>query len=209
MKLKNAKHEAVLQHYVASQDRVGWKSYKHVYAESSQRAAETGWSRLLKGAEFSARLAELEQAVVDRVVEKTGITKERVLQELALIGFGTLQDVRDIFGGGDLRELRREDAAKISELVVDSYMDGAGEEAREVKRVRVKLWDKRAALVDIGRELGMFKTRHEHTGKDGAPIETKDATERPSELEFARRLLFALERGARAKKPSPAASKKG
>jgi hypothetical protein len=35
--------------------------------------------------------------------------------------------------------------------------DGRGENARAVKRVKFKLRDKRAALVDLGRHLGMFQ----------------------------------------------------
>lgn len=214
--LKNAKHEAVLQHFVSSQNRVGWKSYQRIYSGASQRAAEVAWSRLLKDAEFDRRREALEAAVVERVIEKTGITKERVLEELALIGFGTLQDVAAVFEDGEISSISREHAAKISELVVDTYMDCAGNDAREVKRVRLKLWDKRAALVDIGRELGMFKSRHEHTGRDGAPIETEDKTpEKPSTIEVARRIAFVLERAGRKlsenkapAKASPARSKR-
>ena len=45
-------------------------------------------------------------------------------------------------------------------------------EAREVRRVKFKLADKRAALVDIGRHLGMFPNRTELSGPGGGPIET-------------------------------------
>jgi phage terminase small subunit len=205
--LKNAKHEAVLQHYLQSADRVGWKSYRAIYRRSSQRAAETAWSRLLKDAEFAARKTFLENAVVERVIEKTGITKERVLEELALIGFGTLKDVAVVFHNGDIESIDREHAAKIQELVVDSYQDGHGDDAREVKRVKLKLWDKRAALVDIGRELGMFKNRHQLTGGDDGPIEVADVTEAPSELDIVRRIAFALERAGRKLKTDPPAPK--
>ena len=36
--------------------------------------------------------------------------------------------------------------------------------------VKVKLHDKRAALVDLGRHLGMFKDTLEHSGPDGGPV---------------------------------------
>jgi phage terminase small subunit len=45
-----------------------------------------------------------------------------------------------------------------------------GEKARDVKRVKFRLADKRAALVDLGRHLGMFVNKHQYTGKDGGPI---------------------------------------
>jgi phage terminase small subunit len=195
--LKNAKHEAVLRHYISSQARIGWKSYAAIYSKSSQHAAEVAWSRLLKNAEFAARLSELDKAVAERVVEKTAITKEAVLAELALIGFANMQDYAVIFPDGDVSTISREHAAAVQEIVVDTYMDGHGDDAREVKRVRFKLGDKRAALVDIGRELGMFKNKHEHGGEGGGPIKFEDETERPGELEIARRIAFALERAGR------------
>ena len=43
-----------------------------------------------------------------------------------------------------------------------------GEDARAVKRVKFKLHDKCAALVDLGRHLGMFDAKHK---QPDAPIE--------------------------------------
>src|SRR5262249_28053524 len=64
----------------------------------------------------------------------------------------------------DLSKLTREQAAAISEVTVEDFKDGRGEEARDVRRVKFKLLDKRAALVDIGKHLGMFKERVERSG---------------------------------------------
>jgi phage terminase small subunit len=47
--------------------------------------------------------------------------------------------------------------------------------------VKFKLADKRAALVDIGKHLGMFVDRTEITGKDAAPIEIIDLSNRTVE----------------------------
>jgi len=44
----------------------------------------------------------------------------------------------------------------VTEIVVDEYVDGRGKDTRNLKRVRVKLADKRAALVDLGRHLELF-----------------------------------------------------
>ena len=46
-------------------------------------------------------------------------------------------------------------------------------ESNEVEQVtKVKLWDKQAALVNIGRHLGMFKDRIDLTGEIGMrPVE--------------------------------------
>jgi phage terminase small subunit len=108
-----------------------------------------------------------------------------------------------------LRDLAPEDAAAIKTIVVDTYVEGGGEEAREVKRVRLELHDKRGALAELRRHHE--PDRHEHTGKDGRPIETADVTEM-SELEVARRIAFLLAKAARAtiaggaEPPAPAAA---
>lgn len=47
----------------------------------------------------------------------------------------------------------------------------------------------------LGKHLGMFKERVEHTGKDGGPIETADVSDR----DIAQRAAFLLQRGLEAK----------
>ena len=106
---------------------------------------------------------------------KTNINQNRVLNELAKLGFSNMLDYMTITEKGDLiadfSKLTRDQAAAINEVTIETYTEGRGEEAEEVKRVRFKLADKRAALVDIGRHLGMFIERKEITGKDGGPIQ--------------------------------------
>jgi hypothetical protein len=44
-------------------------------------------------------------------------------------------------------------------------MEGQGDKAREVRRIKFKRRDKRAALVDLGRPLGMFRDISEDSWK--------------------------------------------
>jgi phage terminase small subunit len=71
----------------------------------------------------------------------------------------------------DLSNLTREQAAAISEIVTEEYVEGRGESARAVKRVKFKLADKQAALEKLGKVLGMFRDRHEHSGPNGGAIQ--------------------------------------
>jgi len=91
----------------------------------------------------------------------------------------------------DLSDLDRDKAAAISEIVVDEYTEGKGDDARQVKRVRFKLHDKRAALLDIGKHLGMFRERVEVTGtiqtQGTVQVELLDREER----DILKRLLLA------------------
>jgi phage terminase small subunit len=106
--------------------------------------------------------------------KRTEITQDRVLAELAKIGFANMQNYMRANAGGDpyldFSAITEDQAAALSEVTVEDYTDGRGEGAREVKRVKFKLCDKRAALVDLGRHLGMFKDKIELTGKDGEPL---------------------------------------
>lgn len=174
--LKNAKHEAVLQAYIADINRIGFRAYLVVYPKSSDAAAKTGFSRLLKKADFATRLRHLDRSVTEKVVEKAAVTKEQVIDELAKIGFANMLDYARVTDQGepfvDMSAVTRDQAAAIAGFTVEDFKDGRGEDARDVRKVTFKLHDKRAALVDIGRHLGMFeeKHKHEHTGKDGAAL---------------------------------------
>jgi phage terminase small subunit len=111
-------------------------------------------------------------AAMDDRARRTEITADRVLRELALIGFANMADYMRAGPSGDpvldFSRLTREQAAALVEVTVEDFMDGRGEDARAVRRVKFKLADKRAALVDMGKHLGMFVER------------IKDETERPA-----------------------------
>jgi hypothetical protein len=75
--LSNQRYEALAQAYVSDPHKIGWRAYQKIYPKSSQHAAETGFSRLLKNAEFYARIAELQaEAAAD-----AKITLESLLRE--------------------------------------------------------------------------------------------------------------------------------
>lgn len=130
----------------------------------SRKTAEVQGSRLLSNAKIRAAVDE-RRAVL---TQKLHVTQETVVAELAKIGFANMQDYMRVGLSGDpvldFSRLTREQAAALAEVTVDAYTEGHGEDARDVKRVKFKLSDKRAALVDLGRFLGMFKERVEHSG---------------------------------------------
>lgn len=143
----------------------------------SGNAIAVNGKNLEKRPAIAARIMELREQAAAR----TTVTAARVLEEMAKIGFANMIDYIKVQEDGsayvDLNQIDRDKAAAISEVVVDTYMEGKGDEAREVKRVRLKLHDKRGALMDMGRHLGMFTQRVEVTGKDGGPIQHQSAVE--------------------------------
>lgn len=138
------------------------------YSEDSARAIAC---ENLTKPDIAARVAELMKERAD----KTDITAEKVLRELALLGFANMQDYMRGGGDGDpyldFSQLTREQAAALQEVTVEDYTEGRGEDSRSVKRVKFKLADKRAALFDIGKHLGMFIDRKRVEGPDGGPVQ--------------------------------------
>lgn len=119
-------------------------------------------------------VSEAIEEAQNKRAERTEITQDLVLQELAKIGFSNMLDYMTKTDSGDLvpdfSALTRDQAAAISEITVETYTEGRGEDAEEVKRVKFKLSDKRAALVDMGRHLGMFTDKVQHSGDPNNPI---------------------------------------
>lgn len=120
------------------------------------------------------RKAHIAEAITKAMAEKPGITQTRIIDELALMGFARMGDYITIQPDGtayvDLSKITQEQTAAISELTSDEYIDGRGEDARSVKRVKIKIADKLSALEKMGKVVGMFKDRHELTGAGGEPL---------------------------------------
>jgi phage terminase small subunit len=108
---------------------------------------------------------------VDKAMERYAVTKERIVGELARMGFANMLDYMTVQSDGhpyvDMTALNRDTAAAIVEATVDEYTvpPEAGEPddaaPRPVRKIRVKLADKRAALVDLAKLKGMMVERKE------------------------------------------------
>lgn len=126
--------------------------------------------RLMRAPAVRAAIAE----GLAKQAARAHVTADAVITELARIGFSNILDYMRVGQDGDLcvdlTGLDRARAAAIAEVTVEDFRDGRTKDARECRRVKFKLLDKRAALVDLGKHLGMFKERVEHTGPDGDPI---------------------------------------
>lgn len=131
---------------------------------SRKTAAQTGFENLRKP-EISAAV----QAAMQERARSTGITQERVLNELARVAFG---DKRKLMKWGpsgvslvDSESLADDDAAQVSEVSETTSATGGS--------LKLKTHDKVKALELLGRHLGIFTDKTELTGAGGGPIEQK------------------------------------
>lgn len=122
---------------------------------------------------------ERAEKATERALERYEVTPERVIAELARLGFANMQDYMRIGTDGDpyldFSALTRDQAAALAEVTVEDFKDGRGEDARDVRRVKFKLYDKRAALVDLGKHLGLFREAVEVSGKIAIAISSAEA----------------------------------
>src|SRR5882762_5584393 len=185
--LQNARHEAFARAIVEGKSgREAYKlaGYKAKPGGKRSGPADAAAARLLKNVQVAARIAELK----GDAARTSTITAARVLDELAKLAFSNMLNYMAIGADGeprfDFSALSRDQAAAIHELVVETRTEERenGPPAVIVK-TRFKLADKRGPLVGLGKHLGLFKERVEHTGKDSGPMEVKPVY---SDIEVAR-----------------------
>jgi phage terminase small subunit len=155
---------------------------------SKASAAKTA-SRMLKKGHIAAHIQSLRSAMLAR----TSATAEAVIQELAACGLSNVQDYINKDGTPvPIERLTRTQAAAIQELT--STVNAAG-----TMTTKLKLVDKRASLVDLGRHFGVFEL-------DNAQA-AGEQLEPAANLKTARLLAFALRKAAELDTPAePAAS---
>lgn len=151
---------------------------------ATQAAIRAGYSEKTAHVIGSENLGKPEiqvavQAAMEARSKRTKITADRVLQELARIGFA---DIRELFHWDEeravyvpSRDLTEDEAAAISEVQAETthYERDDGERETKIK-LKLKTYDKLSALDKIGKHLNLFTDRVDITSA-GKPIPTQVA----------------------------------
>lgn len=133
-----------------------------IRAGYSEKTAENQASRLLSNAKVSAFIQTLKIKRSDR----TEITADMVIQELAKVGFANLQDyIKAGFTIEDIQQLQRDHASAIESIKVKKTH---GEYPST--EISFKLHDKISALEKLGRHLGVFEKDNEQSRPVPAPV---------------------------------------
>lgn len=138
-----------------------------------------------------ARVKQLIEAERARLRKKREISADRIMEELASIGYASMKDYVRLDGNGDphidLSNLDEPNWAAISQLETETYIEGRGDDATPVKRVRFKLHDKQSALVNLAKMIGV--------GGFGNPTAPASDAVASDLGEVARRLAYVLTQG--------------
>jgi len=127
-----------------------------IRAGYSERSAEMTGSRLLRNDKVAVAVSTAQ----GNRSARTEITQDRIMQELAKIGFA---DMRKLIAWGEKPAGMNEDGTAdwpvelISSAAIDDDTAAAiSEVALTAQGIRVKLHDKLSALEKMGKHLGMF-----------------------------------------------------
>jgi len=112
-------------------------------------------------------IAEAIAAAQAARAERTQVTADRVLRELARIAFSDIRTLFDSKGGlRKVADLSDDEAAAFAAVDASEIFEGRGEDREHVGYLKkVKLWDKLAALRLAMLHLGLLKEKVEHKGE--------------------------------------------
>lgn len=179
--LKSAKQEAFAQALARGE------SASNAYACAGYPPHASNAARLAKQEHILVRVSELlakrdeiERKATEKAIDKLAITKEKVLAEMAKIGFS---DIRKVLEWGEGVAVATDDGQTVIANGVKlraskDLTDEAAAAISEIKQAKdgtltVKLYNKESALTQLGKHVGVFIDRMEI----GGPGEFANMTE--------------------------------
>lgn len=139
--------------------------------------AKTNTTKLLTNTNIQKFLVERQKSLSER----TEITQEMVLTELAKIGFADIRkavkwspSLGEQVVGDDIVQTNGVMLID-SDRLDDDTAAAVSEISQTAQGIKIKMHDKRAALVDIGRHLGMFTDKVDITGSVHLSLDKYDA----------------------------------
>ncbi len=142
-----------------------------IRAGYSAKTAHAAGSRLLT----NVKVKPVIRAAMDERAKRLEISADNVLKELARIGFADIRDLvawdEEHVGFRPSAQLTDEQAAVISEVFSEAHSSNDKDgNVHKTLKLRLKTYDKLAALRDIGRHLKLFTDNVEHAVTGGVLV---------------------------------------
>lgn len=182
----NDKEERFCVEYAASDNAV--RSFMFIWPGYGYQSAATESTKLLKKPLIKQRITEIKEERRKRFTP----TVDLVISEL--IKLATYDPAAFFDADGRLKpidEIRPDDRAVIAGIETLHKTVGESDDG-VVVLTKIKLPDKGANLERLGKHLKIFTEKHEFTGKDGGPIETREL----SPIQRAARISHLLKTAA-------------
>lgn len=158
------KEELFARNWVVDQNSS--RSYRAAgYKCKTDEVAGVQGCRMLK----KPRVRKLIDSLLTARASRLEVRADRVLEELQILAYSRITDYATVQADGslvmDLSKMTPEQAAAIKEIDIEEYMDGAGDDARPVRRTRFKLHAKFPALEKLYQHA--VPRVLDHVGRDG------------------------------------------
>ncbi|MPW25961.1 terminase small subunit [Alkalibaculum sp. M08DMB] len=150
------------------------RAYKEVYKSTKKdETARANSSRLLK----KQKIIDYLDAQMKEREKRTEITQDKVLKELAKIGFADIKDyleyktAKTVVGYEEGEPII--DYSQIIDVIDSKNVDTSIIQEVSISKdgtFKFKLYDKQRALTDIGKHLGMFTDKTEISGDIGLKV---------------------------------------
>lgn len=175
----NAREKWFVEFYAAGGKETLDNAYRSAiragYSPATAEAEASNWTRdpelypnNIKPWMYYAILKRRETAIAPTVMTHNEVFLEvSKLARFNIAKFTRINDEGDPYL--DLTDATEEDMAAIAEVQVEDYVEGRGEDARTVRKVKVKSWDKRGALDLLSKLHGMQKNIHSNDPDNPMP----------------------------------------
>lgn len=159
------RQEAFAQHYAIEGNATAAYRAAGYSTKGKPETSHVKAQEVRKKVKVAARIETLTARKVKRAEDKFDITVDRILDELAAMAF---YDPADYFawsqGGVILKS--SDEMTERQRRAITAVTQKKG----QTNSIRLEFGSKQAALEKIGKHLGMFKDKVEHSGPDGAPL---------------------------------------
>ncbi len=147
----NDRETAFVREYLISRSPMD----AYVKAGYAAKTARVNSSRMMTKDNIRAAIAR--ETSIAR--EKSRKTLDDLIEEYIHLGFTGMSRFMRVDDNGqpviDLKGCSKADLDLIAEVTIDTYMDGKDEDARQVKRIRIRPYDRFKALDKLAQHLGL------------------------------------------------------
>jgi phage terminase small subunit len=187
--LDNPRHEIFARHIAKGSSQR--EAYASAGYEGDERSMDANAARLIADDRVALRVQEIQR----NAAKRAEITIERTLLELAKIGYA---DIRKAAKWGSALSVKNDDGEQVvvtdvavlnSDEIDDDTAVAIAEVSRTKEGIKIKMHDKLGALEKIGKHLGMFIDKVEHSGAVAGYFGDLDPDERKSAITALRASL--------------------
>ena len=129
----------------------------YIKAGYSPKSARANASRMMDKENIRAAIAAGDAVVQKRQVK----TLDDLVERLSLVAFSGMERFVHIDADGqpiiDLSRCTPMDLSLLSEITTETFIEGKGDDAKTVRKTKIKLNDNLRAMEMLGKHLGLFK----------------------------------------------------